>query len=152
MSGLEHDTWVLVADGEKALFLVNNTDAEDPFLEVRREEQHDNPPAREQGTDRPGRVSDTGPGQRSALQETDWHKLEKDRFADELADMLYKSAHRGDFAKLVIVAPPKTLGELRDKMHGEVACRVVGEIRKTLTNHPVTEIEKLVKAELDAGA
>lgn len=152
MSGLENGTWVLVADGEKALFLVNATDAENPHLEVRREKHQDNPPDREQGTDRPGRFADSGVGQRSAVQETDWHQLAKDRFADELAGMLYKSAHRGDFDRLVIVAPPRTLGELRSKMHAEVAEKVVAEIDKTLTNHPLTEIEKLVKAELDAAA
>jgi protein required for attachment to host cells len=41
------------------------------------------------------------------------------------------------------------LGELRDEMHQEVAAKVVGEIPKTLTNHPMDEIEKIVKAELE---
>ncbi|AZQ67471.1 host attachment protein [Silicimonas algicola] len=152
MSGLEHGTWVLVADGEKALFLVNNTDSEDPYLEVRREKHQDNPPDREQGTDRPGRFNDGGPNQRSAFDETDFHRLEKERFADDLVEMLYKSAHKGEFSKLVLVAPPRTLGEMRAKMHKEVSDKVVAEIDKTLTNHPIDEIEKLVKAELDAAA
>lgn len=51
---LKHDTWVLVADGEKALFLRNEGDAEYPNLEVVREMHDDNPPTREQGTDQPG--------------------------------------------------------------------------------------------------
>ena len=34
-SGLAQGTWVLVADGEKALFLVNEGDAEDMNLVVR---------------------------------------------------------------------------------------------------------------------
>ena len=44
---LKPQTWVVVADGEKALFLINRGDAEYPNLDVFREEEHDNPPARE---------------------------------------------------------------------------------------------------------
>ena len=50
---LEHDLWVVVADGEKALFLRNEGDAKYPNFEVFREVHEENPPTREQGTDRP---------------------------------------------------------------------------------------------------
>ncbi len=149
MTGLNQGAWVMVADGEKALFLVNRTDSQDPFLELVRQEEHESAPSHLQGADRPGRAMDSGPGQRSALQSTDWHQLDKERFADDMADLLYRCAHRGDFEELVIVAPAKTLGELRRKLHSEVAKRLVHEIDKTLTNHPVPEIEGIVKAELD---
>ena len=82
------------------------------------------------------------------MDDTDWHQLSKDRFAHELADILYKLAHKGRFDKIVLVAPPHTLGELRDNLHKEVADKVVGEIPKTLTNHPIPEIEKIVKDDL----
>jgi protein required for attachment to host cells len=48
------------------------------------------------------------------------------------------------------VAPPKTLGVLRQKLHKEVASRVVGEVHKTLTGHPVDQIERIVAEELAA--
>lgn len=145
---LSNETWVLVADGEKALFLVNEGDAEYPVLNVRREEQQDNPQTREQAANKRGRQFESvGPG-RSAYEDTDWHELAKERFADDLAEMLYERAHRGAFRRIVLVAAPGVLGELRDKMHKEVADRVVGEVPKTLTNHPVEEIEKVLKAEL----
>jgi protein required for attachment to host cells len=149
MAKLENGTWVLIADGEKALFMVNETDAEDPFLQVFREEEQDNPPNRDQAANRRGRFNDGPSVHRSAVDDTDWHQLSKDRFADELAEILYKQSHKAKFDKIVIVAPPKTLGELRDEMHQEVAAKVVGEIPKTLTNHPMDEIEKIVKAELE---
>ncbi|SFS43649.1 Protein required for attachment to host cells [Sulfitobacter marinus] len=151
MAKLENGTWVLIADGEKALFMVNETDAEDPFLQVFREEEQDNPPNRDQAANRRGRFNDGPSVHRSAVDDTDWHQLSKDRFADELAEILYKQSHKGKFDKIVIVAPPKTLGELRDEMHQEVVAKVVGEIPKTLTNHPMDEIEKIVKAELEGN-
>ena len=36
MTELKTGTWVVIADGEKALFLENTMDAEDPYLVVRR--------------------------------------------------------------------------------------------------------------------
>ncbi|MGO4843498.1 host attachment protein, partial [Rhizobiaceae sp. 2RAB30] len=55
---LKRGTWVLVADGEKALFLKNSGDAVNPNLDVARKMNEENPPTREQGSDRPGRYSD----------------------------------------------------------------------------------------------
>lgn len=75
MAKLKQGTWVVVADSEKALFLNNLTDHENPNLEVIKIESQENPPSREQGANRPGRMPDTGPGQRSAMQDTDWHEL-----------------------------------------------------------------------------
>ncbi|WP_306050905.1 host attachment family protein [Oceaniradius stylonematis] len=146
---LKHDGWLVVADGEKALFLRNEGDEKFPNLAVFREQQQENPANRDQGADAPGRFNDGGPGtgsapHRSAVAETDWHRLQKDRFAAELADILYKQAHKGRFEELVLVAAPGVLGQMRKELHQEVAGRIVGEVDKDLTNHPVGEIEKLV--------
>lgn len=152
MSRLKNGTWILIADGEKALVLENLTDHENPHFDVRREKHHENPPTREQGTHEPGRFNDGPSVHRSAVQDTDWHRLEKERFADDLSDMLYKAAHEQKFETLVLVAPPVVLGDLRSKLHQEVTARVIGEIDKTLTNHPVDEIESIVKTTLDEDA
>ena len=151
MAVLTRNTWVLIADGEKALFLRNDLDDMNPDLNVVRIESQDNPPDREQSANRPGRVQDTGVGQRSALEDTDWHQLAKERFADDLADILYKQAHKGAFDRIVLVAPPGILGELRSKLHKEVSSRVVAEVDKTLTNHPLDKIELLLRDLLDAS-
>lgn len=143
---LEHGTWVLVADGEKALFLRNQGDAVYPNLEVVRELRQENPPTREQGADRPGRFNDGPNIHRSAVDDTDWHRIAKERFADEIADRLYRFAHEGAFEKIVLVAQPLVLGEMRKKLHKEVADRVRAEIPKTLTKHTLDEIEKILLA------
>ncbi len=137
----------MVGDGEKALFLKNGNDDGFPNLTVVREMEHENPPTREQGTDSPGRRSDNGPGHKSAVEEIDWHRLEKGRFAKEIADRLYKAAHRGQYQKLIIAAPPVVLGELRKALHKEVEERIVFDIAKELTNQPIGEIEKALTKE-----
>ena len=148
MTDIRKGTWVLIADGEKALFLRNDLDEENLDLNVVRIEEQDNPSDREQSANRPGRMQDTGVGQRSALDDTDWHELAKERFADDLADILYKQAHKGRFDEIVICAAPKTLGEIRDKLHKEVASKVIAEIPKDLTNHPLDKVEQMLSTEL----
>lgn len=142
MATIPAGAWVMVGDGEKALFLQNGDDEAHPNLTVVREVEHENPPTREQGAHPPGRLQD-GPGAHSsAVADTDWHRLEKERFAKEIAEMLYKAAHRGAYDKLIVAAPPQVLGELRKALHKEVRERLVFDVAKELTNHPVDEIEK----------
>ncbi len=148
-SGLPAKAWVLVADGEKALFLVNDGDDIDMNLRVLRKEEQENPKAKEWATDKPGRMNDGPASQRSSMDDTDWHELEKERFADDLADRLYKAAHKGAFDKLVIVASRVVLSSLRDQMHQEVEQRVMLEVPKVLTGHSIDDIEKNLAAELD---
>jgi protein required for attachment to host cells len=146
MSGLkiDHAAWVMVGDGQKALFLRNEGDEVYPNLEVVNVLTHDNPSTHDQGTDRPGRThSSVGPSS-NALDETNWHKLEKHRFAREIAQALYVAAHDGAFSQLIVVAPPATLGDLRKEMHPEVVSRVVAEVAKSLTSMPPHEIEHIL--------
>lgn len=144
---IPNDALILIADGEKALFLRNEGDSKYPNLQVERKKTQDNPPTREQAANRRGRMSDGGQGNphRSAVDDTDWHELAKDRFADELADLLYKRAHDGDFNDLIVVATPNTLGELRQNYHQEVENKIRGEVDKDWTNHPLNEIEELLQ-------
>ncbi|MHA1190253.1 MAG: host attachment family protein [Alphaproteobacteria bacterium] len=141
---MKHGTWVVVMDGEKALFLRNDGDSLNPNLQVFREETQDNPATGAQGAERPGRLAD-GPGEhKSAVQETDWHRLAKEDFAREIASRLYRDAHRGRFESLVLVAPPQVLGEVRKDLHKEVRDRVIAELAKDLTGHPVFKIEEII--------
>ena len=150
MTKIKNGTWVVVTDSEKALFLRNMTDGEDPNLEVIRKEEQDNPKDIDQSANRPGRVGQSANPGKSAYDDTDWHELAKDRFAAELAEILYDHAHKGKFDSLVLVASPSVLGALRDHLHQEVTDKIIGEIPKTLTNHPLVEIEQIVKSDLAA--
>jgi protein required for attachment to host cells len=142
---LPHNSFVMVADGEKMLFFRNAGDADYPQLIVERNRAQENPDNVQHKTDEAGRRHGVGAG-RSAYEETDFHQLEKDRFAHETAEMLKRWALRNDFEQLVVVAPPKTLGELRKHYHKEVEKRLAAEIPKDLTNLPVPDIEKALLA------
>jgi protein required for attachment to host cells len=154
---IPHDGYVLVADGQKMLFFRNQGDEAYLNLEVVTATEQKNPKTSDQGTDGPGRgftaagshrggniSSQVGANHRSAYSQTDFHTLEEARFAADAADMLKKRALANEFEKLLIVAPASTLGELRKHYHKEVEARLVGEIAKDLTNHPVDQIEKII--------
>jgi protein required for attachment to host cells len=144
---IPHDGFVLVADGRKSLFFRNEGDGDFPNLIVERKDGHADPKDREIKSDAPGRAfSSVGAG-RSAYEEADFHQLEEDRFAAETAEMLKARALREDYEALVVVAPPRTLGELRKHYHKEVARRLVAEVPKDLVNVPVAEIEKVLRAQ-----
>ena len=152
MKRLLKGAWVLITDGEKALILQNDGDAQHPDLSVRRKESRENPPDRQQSMDRPGRRRDDGPSQRSAMQETDWHELQKHRFAADIAELLYDRVHRGFRGGIVLVADPRTLGEMRGQLHQEVAEQVIAEIPKDLTGQPVDQITRRVLEYLDRAS
>jgi protein required for attachment to host cells len=71
---------------------------------------------------------------------------------DELAhgaaatEWLNAKAIAGEIEALLVIADPKTLGEMRQHYHSELAKRVVGEIAKTLTDEPTDKIEAAIVA------
>jgi protein required for attachment to host cells len=135
---------VLVGDGRRALFLRNRGTPRHIELITEREMSQDNPPNREQGSDRPGRYLGADGVSRSAFEQTDWHQQAEQRFAGEIADTLYQMAHAHRFEELVLIAPPKLLGDLRAALHTEVSDRIVAEVPKNLTPNPVPEIAKML--------
>src|SRR6187401_2041229 len=118
---------VLVSDGRRARFLRNKGTAAHPELVLETTLDSQNPPTREQGTDQPG----------SAMEETDWHQQAEERFAGQVANLLYHMEHAHKFDELVMVAPPKMLGDLRARLHREVADCVIAEVARDLTGHPL---------------
>lgn len=142
---LSHGTWVLILDGEKYLLLRNEGDRERLSLKVLEQAEIDNPPTHDQGTGRPGRMPDVGVG-RSAVQQTDWHALEKESFAHDVGDRLTRWALNNRFKEIVICADPRTLGTIRPTYHAEVSRRLIGELDKDLTGLPIDEMERVIAA------
>ena len=150
---LPNNTLVLVADGRKMLFLRNHGDESRIDLQLEAHQAQKNPPTREQGTDSPGRSFASVGTRRSSMEQTDFHQIEEDRFAAVAAQLLQERALNHDFKALIVIAPPRTLGELRKHYHKEVLSRLIQEIHKDLTGFPINEIEAaLVKQEASKPA
>ena len=61
-----------------------------------------------------------------------------------VAEWLNSKAIDGKIERLLIIADPKTLGEMRRHYHGELKSRLEGEIDKTLTAETVDGLEKAI--------
>ena len=138
---IPHDALIFVGDGRKALFLRNAGDEKFPNLKTERVFAEENPPTHEQGTDRPGRgYPYAGSHRASSMGDTDWHHLEEHHFTKRVAAAFEDVVRRNKAPALVVVAPPRTLADLRRAFHADVQKRIVAELGKDLTKHPVDDI------------
>jgi protein required for attachment to host cells len=144
---IPHNAFVFVGDGRKALFLRNEGDEKYPNLKTERVFEDVNPSTHEQGSERPGRVSKgMDSGRRSAVEQVDWHHIEEHRFTEKVAAAMEEIVRTRKVPALVVVAPPRTLADLRSAFHADVQSRIIAEINKDLTKHPVGDIEKHLTA------
>ena len=135
---------VLVSDGRQAKFLRNRGTPVAPQLILEHSLERKAARTSELGTDRPGRSHSPDGRSRSAMAETDLHQQEETRFAAEVAEVLLEMEHARKFRELVVVAPPRMLGDLRAHFHREVTDCVVAEVPKDFTATPVPELGKLL--------
>ena len=69
-------------------------------------------------------------------------KLEESAHVVAVADWLNDQVLKHKIEKLVVVADPKSLGEMRKRYHKELENVLIGELPKTLTGHPPADIVK----------
>jgi protein required for attachment to host cells len=139
---IRHGDWVVVCDGKKALVLENEGD--EKFLNLKTRAVHEQPDLKthDLGTDAPGRAfSSVGAG-RSAVEQTDWHEQEEHKFLHKLLARLEVAVNAGEAKSLILIAPPRALGVLRQAISTTLRAAVRGEIDKDLVKLPVYEIEK----------
>lgn len=141
---------VIVTDGRKTLFFRNHGDVNQIDLRTEAHDEREDAKDSDMKTDAAGSNAQSGGFGRPSYEETDFHQLEEDRWAKHAAEDVNKRALANDFEALAIIAPPKTLGKLRKKLHKEAARRVVCEIAKEMTGHTIADIEKLIVAQTKA--
>ncbi|HEU4661341.1 MAG TPA: host attachment protein [Pseudolabrys sp.] len=136
---------VVIGDGQKVLFTRNAGDEKFPNLKTEQVITQSNPLTHLQGADRPGRAFKRAKTNlRASVEDTDWHEFAKHEFARDVASKIEKLVRNGDIKAIIIVAPPRTLADLRGTLHPNVKRLVIAEIDKDLTNHPIYEIERLI--------
>jgi protein required for attachment to host cells len=144
---IDRDAWIVLADGRKALIAQNVGTPLEPKLAVRNVlEAEPNPATHEQGTDRPGRSYDSSGSRRASFSQTDWQEQAEQEFAKRVAGELENLSRTNALERLVVVAAPRSLAQLRSSLSPALKDRTIGEIDKDLTNHPVAEVEKILAA------
>ena len=138
--------WVVVCDGKKALVLENVGDTKVIKLKTREVHEQPDPKTSEQGTDKPGRSINSIDSRRSAVEQTDWHDQEEERFLQRLASRLDAEVNAGNAKSVIMVAPPRALGVLRRAYSQNLRNALRAEIDKDFVTMPVEEIEKHLAA------
>jgi protein required for attachment to host cells len=140
---VEPGVWVVVCDGAKALVLEKAGGEDRPMsLKIREVHEHPDPKTSEQGTDAPGRTINSIGEIRSALEQTDWHDQAERTFLAKLADRLDAALLAGKAKALIMVAPPRALGMIRQSYSSHVRDALRAEIDKDFVKLPVPEIER----------
>ena len=144
MSGLliHKGEWVVVCDGAKALVLENAGDAKFPNLKTLEVFEQKSLATHEMGTDAPGRSHSSSGQSRSSVEQTDWHDQAERTFLVQLVKHLDAALHAGKTKALIVAAPPRALGVIREAYSPALRAAVRAEIDKDYVKLPVYEIEK----------
>ena len=118
---------VAVVDGEKLALFENTGQPLDIQLKTR-----PTPAIADRASGAAGRISsDANP---------DNDTQAEDGFAMGVADVLNNWVLTNKVEHLLVIAAPKTMGQLRKGWHKETSARLVGEIAKDLTGHSADDI------------
>ncbi|TIP13967.1 host attachment protein [Mesorhizobium sp.] len=88
-------------------------------------------------------LANTGSGgrHRSSTANPDDSRLREDDFAAAMAAYLNREALTEAFEHVVVIADPRTLGELRRHFQAPLRAKLVGELAKDLAKHSTEAIE-----------
>lgn len=101
------------------------------------------------GRSEPGRDFESAyPGRHAYQPRTDWHQHQKELFAQELCDVLEKSDQNKEFDELILICPPKTLGEMRAHLPKSVLAKVTAEFPKDITKFTEHELLDFLEREI----
>jgi protein required for attachment to host cells len=139
---IKQGEWVVVCDGRKALVLQNAGDEMYPNLQTKEVYEQKNAQTHEQGADAPGRSFNSVGQSRSAVSQTDWHDEQEKAFLVDLAGRLDAALGAGETKTMIVIAPPRALGMLRQAYSPQLKQAIVQEIDKDFVKLPVHEIEK----------
>ncbi|MGC9954868.1 MAG: host attachment protein [Rhizomicrobium sp.] len=145
MTARQKTTWIAVLDGAQARFfaLRNNGDGGQIFEEAAEALSADLPRySRDERSDRPVRAFAVGKARGAVEPRHDYIKLAKHNFAREVAGTLDAACADHRYDQLVLVAPPRSLGELRELLSERAQAVMVHEVPKNLTKLSTDALRK----------
>lgn len=136
-------TWILIADAGRARVLETRGMGQKLTPVAGMSLQQDLPASHELGDDRPPRSHDSvGPGRHASEAKADPHRKLKRSFAKLISDELEAAAGAKSFDRLIIVAPPVLLGDLRQELPRSVKDKTAAEVAKDLVAVADQDIRK----------
>lgn len=142
-------TWILIADGAHARLFANRGPGKGIEAVEGGVINGDHRPDSELVRDRLSRTFESVGDTRHAIApKTDPHRELKRDFAGQLADLLDRRLAEKAYDRLILVAPPKALGDLRAALSEQVKPHVYAELDKDLVKTPTAELPQHLGAVL----
>lgn len=135
-------TWFVVADGAHARILARKGRTQRLTNVFPYEFAAPHAPNRRFVTDRPGAFADRGPGAHAYAPRIAARDLEKLAFIRDVAAVVDEAAEAQAFDRLILIAPPATLGGLRTMLNEKTKARIAAEIKKDLTHLSLPALER----------
>jgi protein required for attachment to host cells len=143
--------WVLVADAARARLSQVEQPRQTLSPALARELIGSNLRSRDIASDRPGRTFDSGGEGRHAKEPpTDPPRNAQEEFARDVVRLLDEKSKSGAFDRLIVVAPPQFLGDLRAVMPQPLQAAVAAEVAKDLSKLPLHELQDHLRKTLKA--
>ena len=92
----------------------------------------------------PRTFDSVGPGRHAITPKSDPHRTEKKTFARELAQALDAAVGKDAYDRLIIIAPPQMIGDLRPHLSAAVKRCLERELLLDLADAPIPEIARRV--------
>jgi protein required for attachment to host cells len=142
-SGNGADSCIVIADGGHARFVARTPDRRH-FHTVRALDSADaKRKSAEIGSDRPGRGQESVGTTRHALEpRSDPKDNAKHAFVGLVAEEINRAVAMEEVRALVLVAPPRVLGELRERLDRRAESCLVASLPKDLANTPDPELDE----------
>ncbi len=131
---LPHGTVIVLADGRQLELYRNTGNEAEPHLEALSApslDEHD---------------KSSGAHHHSSSGNPQAHLLEEDSHAAAIASWLNQQVLGHKIDHLVVIAAPRTLGELRRHYHKQTEQALVGELPKDLVGRPAAELINALRA------
>jgi len=144
-------TWILVCNGTHAMVMRNFGPSKGIELVPGLQFEGGELPESSMFSDRPGRTFDShGQGRHIKESPSDPKREAKFQFAQNISDCLHKELSENKFDRLIVIAPPLMLGDLRKMFSKQLCSRIIGEIHKDLTHSDSENIIDHIKEFLAA--
>lgn len=125
---------VAVIDGERMRLFRNN--GHEPHIDL----------APMPDPDLDGGNTGSGSRHRSSSANPDRSRIEEDDFAAAAAGYLNREALAGRVDQMLIIADPRTLGELRKHFHDVLAAKLIGQLAKNLAGGTAEQVRTAITA------
>lgn len=142
-------TWILVADGAHGRLYESEGKGKDLKLVRSDDSEAARKRSRDIDTDAPGRTFDSaGPGARHAMAPpTDPKDHAEYEFVRDLAEVMRDGVVNHKCDRVVIVAPARALGNLREVLDHTVKERISAEVNKDLVKSPPKDLREHLEKE-----